>query len=263
MKDGYIKIYRSLFDNDIWNKKPFSDGQAWIDLLQLANIKDSTAWLSKGNVEVKRGQVFRSIKELSDRWGWSSKKTIGFMKRLENAKMVVVKGLAQGTLITITNYTLYNTLGQESGVEEDRAEGKQRASRGQRNKKERKKERKNIYSPDAWINEIVPEELRAVFLEWSSMRDRIKKPITSRLTVQRAYNSLVRLSKNPKTQIKIVEQSIDRCWAGFYEIKDRETIMRYKEFTTQEDTKKEYVPMPKGIEERLGDSLGFKRGENE
>lgn len=249
MKDGYIKIYRSLFENDIWNKKPFSDGQAWIDLLQLANIKDSTAWLSKGNVKVKRGQVFRSIKELSDRWGWSSKKTIGFMKRLENAKMVVVKGLAQGTLITIENYAFYNTLGQESGVEEGRAEGEQRASKGQGNKKERKKERKNIYSPDAWINEIVPEELRAVFHEWSSMRDRIKKPITSRLTVQRAYNSLVRLAKNPKTQIKIVEQSIDRCWAGFYELKNKDPAPLYKEYKSEEP--RQGTQMPEEIRQRL------------
>lgn len=249
MKDGYVKIYRSLFENDIWNKKPFSEGQAWIDLLQLANIKDSTAWLSKGNVEVKRGQVFRSIKELSDRWGWSSKKTIGFMKRLENAKMVAVKGLAQGTLITIENYAFYNTLGQESGVEEDRAEGKQRASRGQGNKKERKKERKNIYSPDAWIDEIVSEELRPAFREWAAMRNKIKKPIPSRLTVQRAYNSLVRLSKNPKTQIKIVERSIDRCWAGFYEIKDQ-PVTHYKEFEKEEPV--QGTQMPEEIRKKLG-----------
>lgn len=90
-----------------------------------------------------------------------------------------------------------------------------------------------------WIAEIVPEELRPAFLEWSAMRNKIKKPITSRLTVQRAYNSLVRLSRHPTKQIRIVNQSVDRCWAGFYELKDQEPVPRYKEFDNVEPAKAE------------------------
>ena len=37
--NGYIKLHRSLMDNPLWTEKPFSRGQAWVDLLMLANRK--------------------------------------------------------------------------------------------------------------------------------------------------------------------------------------------------------------------------------
>lgn len=229
MKDGFIKIYRSMFDNFLWTEKPFSRAQAWIDLLQMANISDGKV-LIKGTVyEVHRGQVFRATSTLAERWGWSRKKVVNFLTLLENEKMATTKGTTGGTLITIENYAVYNTLGAESGTTEGTLEEQQRDSQGTSKKKNKKnKKNKNIGAED-WINEIVPEELRPAFLEWSAMRNKIKKPITSRLTVQRAYNSLVRLSRHPTKQIRIVNQSVDRCWAGFYELKDQEPVPRYKE----------------------------------
>lgn len=252
--DGYIKIYRSLFSDDswIWMDKPFSRGQAWIDLLQMANIKDSKV-LIKGNViEVKRGQLLRSVKSLSDRWGWNTKKTDKFLTILKNEKMVVLKGGVYGTLITIENYAKYNALGGKSGGVDGGDMGEIWGSYGGSNKKN-KKNKKNKYIGGevlTWIEDIVPDELVNEFIEWANMRNKIKKPITTQETIKRRYARLIRLSNNPAVQMKIIRQSIDNCWADFYELKTKEPQQpRYKEFVKEE--KNEGIQMPEEIREKL------------
>ena len=64
MNNGFIKLYRSIQDNPLWDIKPYDKARAWIDLLLLANHKDSEV-LIKGSVYIcKRGEVLRSIKNL-------------------------------------------------------------------------------------------------------------------------------------------------------------------------------------------------------
>lgn len=37
---GWVPISRQLQDHWLWNDKPFSKGQAWIDLIMLANHEE-------------------------------------------------------------------------------------------------------------------------------------------------------------------------------------------------------------------------------
>ena len=71
-KQGYVKIYRKLQDHWLWQDKPFSRGQAWIDLILLANHKDGTAVMDGSKVEVPTGCLVTSLRKLGDRWGWLS-----------------------------------------------------------------------------------------------------------------------------------------------------------------------------------------------
>ena len=38
MSKGWIKLHRSMFDNDLWTAEPFTKGQAWIDLIVTPTI---------------------------------------------------------------------------------------------------------------------------------------------------------------------------------------------------------------------------------
>ena len=69
MKDGgWIKLYRSSFENKLYFEEPFTRYQAWIDLLLLANHKDGY-FMKRGTlVKVPRGTVGYSMKELAKRW---------------------------------------------------------------------------------------------------------------------------------------------------------------------------------------------------
>lgn len=112
---GYIKLDRKIFDNWLWQEKPFGKGQAWVDLLLLANYKDRKA-LSKGQlVTYKKGTVNRSLSDLAERWGWNRKTVSAFLNVLEKDGMIAQKRTTQGTTLTIEKYTFYQTGSLEEG----------------------------------------------------------------------------------------------------------------------------------------------------
>ena len=122
-----IVLSRAIMENFLWNEKPFSPGQAWIDLLMLAEWRDRKV-LCKGRVTVlHRGQVGRSILWLSDRWGWSRGKTQRFLDVLKSDNMIVVNSTTGGTTITVENYDRFQfpcatgepTNGQQTGQQAD------------------------------------------------------------------------------------------------------------------------------------------------
>lgn len=147
---GFLIIQRELFDHWIWNEKPYSKGQAWIDMIRLANYANKKFRIGTDTVSIPRGSFFTSLKHLSDRWGWSLKKTRLFLTLLENEKMATTKGQSKGTLVTIVNYAKYQSLGQTKGTTKGQTRGKQGASKGQQlNKDNTGKERKFFLTPSA------------------------------------------------------------------------------------------------------------------
>lgn len=103
---GYIKLFRDIEQSDIWNMdEPFSPRDAWIDLLLLASHKDHQILKNGKVIESKRGQVNRSLKQLADKWQWSINKVRRYITCLEKMKMAHAECNADGTVITIENYT--------------------------------------------------------------------------------------------------------------------------------------------------------------
>ena len=101
---GFIKIDRQLFDHWIWTDEPFSKGQAWIDLIGLANYKVRKTTYKGQVVICERGTVNRSISFLARRWRWSRDKTRNFLTLLESDNMIRLKATTNQTTITIVNY---------------------------------------------------------------------------------------------------------------------------------------------------------------
>jgi hypothetical protein len=147
VKDGWIKLYRSSFENDLYFQEPFTMYMAWVDLLLLANHKDTTFFKRGNMINVPRGTVARSMKELADRWKWSENKVSRFIKFLEseNVKQVKAQKSNLTTLITILKYDLYQSnegaeLGTEVGTESAQ-------TRTYKNVKNEKEIRNNITLP--------------------------------------------------------------------------------------------------------------------
>lgn len=109
--NGYIKLYRQLMDNPLWLDKPFAKGQAWIDLLMLANWKDSKRVIDNGEKVLHEGEIVVSQKWLADRWGWSRKKVSCFLTFLERSANIRILGTSKGTVLHIENYTKYQSEG--------------------------------------------------------------------------------------------------------------------------------------------------------
>lgn len=107
MQEGWIKLNRQITEHWLWLKFPFSYGQAWVDLLLLANHEDEKVPYKGDIVICKRGDVSRSILSLSKRWQWGRDKTRDFLRLLEKDEMIVLNATTNRTTITIVNYDKY------------------------------------------------------------------------------------------------------------------------------------------------------------
>ena len=128
---GWIKLDRQIQNHWIWIKeKPFSFGQAWIDLIMMANHKPSKFPDGNEIKEIQRGSLVTSQKKLMERWGWGISKLRRFLNLLENDNMIVKKPNRNQTIICIVNYSFYqhranhNQTTNESQVNQERIASK-------------------------------------------------------------------------------------------------------------------------------------------
>lgn len=106
---GWISLYRSIQDHWLWQERPFSKGQAWLDLLLLANHKDNKFLLGNELIKVKKGSFITSQKKLRERWGWGNEKIRSFLKLLEEDGMIKQHADKKKTVITIVKYEEFQT----------------------------------------------------------------------------------------------------------------------------------------------------------
>lgn len=121
---GWQKVYRDIQNHWLWEDKPFSRGQAFIDLILLVNHQDSKALIDGELIEVKRGSKITSLRKLGEAWGWSSKKVKKFLEQLEKDKMISYTSDSKKTVVTIENYSVYQDVGntEETGVFQENEE---------------------------------------------------------------------------------------------------------------------------------------------
>lgn len=112
---GWIKLHRQLQECPIWYGERFSKGQAWVDLLLLANHRDKKILFNGEMIVIKRGQYLTSTVKLAEKWGWNRKTVSSYLKMLENDKMIVKLSDKTKTLITIENYEVYQSSDEEDG----------------------------------------------------------------------------------------------------------------------------------------------------
>lgn len=109
--EGWVKLYRKLTESALWTSEPFTKGQAWVDLIAMANHKDERVYINGNWVEIKRGQLHTSELKLAARWRWSKNKVTRFLEvlRLDGMldKICSKGGLTNGTTLTLVNYSIY------------------------------------------------------------------------------------------------------------------------------------------------------------
>lgn len=103
----------------MWTAEPFTRGQAWVDLILLANHDRSFFYKRNVKVIVERGQVGRSEVELADRWKWSRTKLRKFINDLEKEQQVVQHKSTVTQILTISNYEEYQKKEQQSIQQQD------------------------------------------------------------------------------------------------------------------------------------------------
>lgn len=169
---GWIKIHRDLLDNELWSDKPFTKGQAWVDLLLLANHKDKNVLIGSHTEMVERGSFITSELKLMERWGWGRKKVKLFLNFLESQKMIERNANNKRTAITIVNYGFYQDCDlpkEQQKNSKGTAKEQQRDSRGtaKGHKQERKNERMKEYI-DTDVS-IMQHSISAIIDAWNQL----------------------------------------------------------------------------------------------
>lgn len=109
---GWIKLHRSLAENDLWGAEPFTYGQAWVDLLLHANHKPTKIFIRGIEVRLGRGDVGWSEITMAKRWKWSRGKVRRYLGMLKTRQMIVQQTTQVTSVVSICNYEGYQ--GEES-----------------------------------------------------------------------------------------------------------------------------------------------------
>ncbi len=105
--EGWISLHRKIQKHWLWKDKPFSKGQAWIDILMMVNHEDGKAYFRDLVYEVKRGERITSELQLAERWRWSRNKVRKFLDDLKKEQMLEVKKDKRKTFLKVVNYNTY------------------------------------------------------------------------------------------------------------------------------------------------------------
>ena len=111
---GYIGLFRSIQDHWLWDDKPVSRGQAWVDMLIWASHKDRETPVTDGFVQIKTGQFIRTLRQMGKAWGWSTSKVHRFLDLLQEANMIRLENETRTTHVSILKYETYRELTMSS-----------------------------------------------------------------------------------------------------------------------------------------------------
>lgn len=226
---NWIKLNRKLLKNPYWLKKPYSKGQAIVDLLLIADFKNGT--------------FSHSYSFFAKRWGWSNSSVVfKFFKSLEKHKFIQKignsngntngngNGNTNGNAYLIVNYGTYQSSGNGNGnisetPMETPMENNKRSNIKELIIKEIEKEKKGIcfdlknllesHGINSHINERV-EDILLTWYDWldyklSQHRFRYK---TEQSENQALVSALTRYECNVKDFKNSVYRSIEGGWMG-------------------------------------------------
>lgn len=146
MNSGYIKIYRSLLKWEWYDD--INTCRLFLHLLLTVNYTDGQ-W---HGMTIKAGSRVCSIRKLSIETGLTEKEVRTALKHLENTGEVAKQGQANYSIISIKNFTRFQSEGEPT-ANKRRTNGEQTASQGQTEGERRatieegKKVRREEYTP--------------------------------------------------------------------------------------------------------------------
>ena len=147
---GWIKLHRRLLRHPLWEFSTAEQKVLLVTLLMLANHAENTWHWNGQTFHCKPGQLITSLNSLADKCGSgvSRRKVQTALRFFENCGFLVKQTSRHNTLITICNWNTYQNI-----PEPDVTRTNQHLTNGcpddvtpmLPNKKERRKNEKNIY----------------------------------------------------------------------------------------------------------------------
>ena len=106
---GWIKLHRRIQEHWLFSFSEPDKALAFIDIVLSASFVDNTAMIKGRTYQVRRGQFLVSQTTLQKRWKWSQNKVSRFLNLLKNERMIDVFTDERTSIITVCNYTEYQS----------------------------------------------------------------------------------------------------------------------------------------------------------
>jgi len=220
---GWIKLHRSISENDLWMSEPFTYGQAWVDLLLNASHKDSSFFIRGIEISLKRGDLGWSEVTLSKRWKWSRGKVRRYLGMLKTRGMIVQQANQYTSVITICNYDSYQSEGaddEHQTVQQTEHQAVQRTDSKRytyKNVKNVKNEKEvNTMSPAKALDYTCWPQLPSdqTMQDWLAMRKRLKANV-SQTVINRYSKEFEKAVSIGYTVDFCLQECVTRNWRGF------------------------------------------------
>ena len=121
-KTNFFTVNRRMLHHSLWLSEKFTRGQAWIDMIGLAN--HSPGWIRANGkrIDLQRGDLGWSKEHLAQRWRWTRKKVQRFFSELEADGMISVIKTQPTTVVSLCNYEHFQLNGSQSDPVNDSAD---------------------------------------------------------------------------------------------------------------------------------------------
>lgn len=206
---GWLPLTRKIQNHWIWDDKPFSKGQAWIDLLLLASHDKTKFLLGNELLSLPMGSLVTSELKLMQRWGWGKGRTRAFLSLLEKDNMIKKQTDRKKTVIKIVNYKVYNDFEFKNIPQTDNC----RTTVGQLSDTNNNLNNEK----QVFLNRTEPKFEKAL-QDFCEYRKKIKKPLTEK-GVNLICKKLDGLSSDINEQIEILNNTIANGWVSVYPLK--------------------------------------------
>jgi hypothetical protein len=102
---GYLLLWRDIMDNPLWNDgRPFSQGQAWIQILLWAEFKSDKQIINGQLVSLKPGEFCMSQREMAESMNWTQSTLNRWLKKLVTLNQVCIKHESRTTHVSVVNW---------------------------------------------------------------------------------------------------------------------------------------------------------------
>ena len=102
---GFVILYRTVYDNPVF--KDAIEASVFVWMFAMASWQPSRVRYKERVIDLERGQLAVSVRDLSRKFGWDKNMGHRFLEKLQKAEMVGTDTRTGVTIITICNYDKY------------------------------------------------------------------------------------------------------------------------------------------------------------
>lgn len=204
-KNGFVALYRSIWDHWLWQHGNEERLKWWIDLMLLCNHSEKKVNIKNELFDCRRGQTLRSLEDLSRRWRVDKSAVRRFLDLLKKDGMITTEDMRKTTRITLCNYGDYQDWQHADDTQTTRRRNNDDTQTTPNNNGNNEEHVNNdaINSFDRFWNDYEKKVGKQNTLkEWKKLNDSERQKAIDQIPSYKAYQPDVRFRKDPERYLK-------------------------------------------------------------